>query len=176
MTAITYRAIHPLTLSPVLEDRAKAKGAALDMREESRVLSLSKELHDRLKRWMHDVNRTGRGMEFVSRTALMQIPQSKVGFVPQDRLYIESEGPESVFASDPEAAGPLPTGVAFHATTDPGALAANFDLAPFLESYVRRMSGLFPQFVWQIGDKYYHRTTGLVLVQDPPRFEARRFP
>ncbi len=175
---LTYRGYHPFLFSVDEEVRGKARGRALGMRDESRILHLAKDTYDRTRRWVAETNRKGEAAAYLDFTNLAVAPRERQAFMPRDRLHIEVERHEQVFNPDPIAgtgsSGKLPTGVVFMGVTDFREAVANFDLRPLLEAFVRRMSATTPEYVWQIGDHHYWRTNGYLFADG--RWEPRRFP
>jgi hypothetical protein len=180
-TWIPYMAFDPLALSTDPEVVAGLKATVLDVREESRILQAGKDLHDRLRRWVSEANKKGLAPGLISPEAVARIPRERASFVPSDRLYLEADRHDQVFNTDPLAMRQTKPGVVFTAATDLQEVIANFDLRPFVDAYVRRLSALMPDHVWRVGtsgtERYYIRTNGFRLnLQAPMRFESRRFP
>jgi hypothetical protein len=175
---LRYRGFHPFLFSTDEDVRAKAHGRSLDMREESRVLHLARDCYARTKRWVGEANRKEEASEFLDFRNLSVAPRERASFMPRDRLALEVERHEDLYNPDPiagtGASGKLPPGIVFLGVTDLREAVANFDLVPFVEAYVRRLSALAPDYVWQFGDHHYYRTNGYVYKED--HWEPRRFP
>lgn len=175
---LTYRGYHPFLFSMEEDVRAKAKGRALDMRDESRMLHLAKDSFDRTKRWISETNRKGEAKEFLDFTLLAVAPPARRSFMPADRLALEVERHEQLYNPDPIAgtgsSGKLPSGIVFMGVTDLRECIANFDVRVFVEAFVRRLSATAPEYVWQFGDHHYWRTNGYLYADS--KWEPRRFP
>ncbi|MHB8605571.1 MAG: hypothetical protein ACYDCK_09995 [Thermoplasmatota archaeon] len=175
---LTYRGYHPFLFSTDEEVRALAKGKALDMREEARVLHLAKENYEKLRRWLNGENHKGTAKDYLEFTNLALAPPARARFIPRDRLHLEVERHEQVFNPDPlagaGASGKLPSGIVFMGVTDLRDAVANFDLRPFIEAYVRRLSAQVPDYVFQFGEHHYWRTIGYTYADG--HWDPRRFP
>lgn len=177
---IVYEAFDPLALSQDPDVIAEIKERPLDVREESRILQTGRDCYDRLRRYISETNRKGEAAPLVSAEAIATIPKPRLAFVPKDRLYIEADRHDQVFNSDPLAQRAKRPGTIFSAETNLTQVVANFDLRPFVEGFVRRLSATMPDHVWQIGSgdgaRFYIRANGFRLNKETNRFETRRYP
>ncbi len=171
-----YGAFSPLALSQDEDTRLKARGQTLDVQQESRVLAQAKDSWDRLRRWVGEVNRKGEGRTYYSAEAVAMAPPQRAGFLPLDRLQLDVDRHESLFNPDPMGSRKRDPGVVFYACSDFREAVANFDLTPFVEAYVRRLSGEVPDFVWRVGPHFYDRSIGLKWDADLGAFQPRRYP
>lgn len=173
---VCYGAFSPLALSADEETRNKARTLAVDMQQESRILAQAKDSWERLKRWMGEVNRKGEAREFYSAEMVALAPPQVAGFLPQDRLQVDIARHEQLFNPDPMGSRKRDPGVVFYACTDFRQAVANFDLNPFVEAYVRRLSVEVPEYVWRIGPHFYDRSIGLAFDVKTRSFSVRRYP
>ncbi len=173
---MAYGAFSPLALSADEDARAKARGLAIDQRQESRILAQAKDSWDRLKRWVGEVNRKGEGKLYHSMEAVALAGPQRGGFLPQDRLQLDVARHEDLFNPDPLHLRKRDPGVVFYAATDFREAVANFDLSPFVEAYVRRLSQEVPEFVWRVGPHFYDRSLGLAFDAQTRSFNVRRYP
>ncbi|HEX2022728.1 MAG TPA: hypothetical protein VHH36_08435 [Candidatus Thermoplasmatota archaeon] len=173
---VSYGAFSPLALSEDEEVRNQARGLAIDQRQESRILAQAKDSWDRLKRWMNEVNRKGEARTYYAAEMVALAPPQRAGFLPLDRLQVDVARHEHLFNPDPLASRKRDPGVVFHATTDFREAVANFDLTPFVEAYVRRLSQEVPEYVWRVGGRFYDRSLGLKFDPEARAFEPRRYP
>ena len=173
---LSYGAFSPLVLSNDEEVRNKARALAIDQKQESRILAQAKDSWERLKRWINEVNRKGEARTFYSAESVALAPPSIAGFLPLDRLQIDIARHEQLFNPDPLGSRKRDPGVVFHATTDFRQAVANFDLSPFVEAYVRRLSVEVPEYVWRIGPHFYDRSIGLAFDPTTRAFSVRRYP
>ncbi len=173
---IGYGAFSPLALSKDEDERNRARSLMLDQRQESRILSQAKDSWDRMRRWVGEVNRKEEGRTYYSAEMVALAPPQKAGFLPQDRLQLDIERHEALFNPDPMASRKRDPGVVFYATTDFREAVANFDLTPFVEAYVRRLSHEVHEYVWRIGPHFYDRSVGLKWDAANHAFQARRYP
>lgn len=173
---ICYGAFSPLALSADEDTRDRARGRLLDQKEESRILSQSKDSWDRLRRWVGEVNRRNEGRQYYSAESVAIAPPHRAGFLPIDRLQLDVERHEHLFNPDPMGSRKRDPGVVFHACTDLREAVANFDLSPFVEAYVRRLSSEVYGYVWRIGPHFYDRSIGLKWDAEHRAFQARRYP
>ena len=173
---VCYGAFSPLALSPDEDTRNKARTLAVDMQQESRILAQAKDSWERLKRWMGEVNRKGEAREYYSAAMVALAPPQVAGFLPQDRLQVDIARHEQLFNPDPMGSRKRDPGVVFYACTDFRQAVANFDLTPFVEAYVRRLSVEVPEYVWRIGPHFYDRSIGLAFDVKTRSFSVRRYP
>lgn len=173
---LSYGAFSPLVLSADEETRNRARGLVLDQRQESRVLAQAKDSWDRLRRWIGEVNRKGEGRTYYSAEAVAIAPPQRAGFLPLDRLQLDVDRHEHVFNPDPMGSRKREPGVVFYATTDFREAVSNFDLSPFVEAYVRRLSHEVGEYVWRIGPRFYDRSIGLKFDPATRSFQPRRYP
>jgi hypothetical protein len=173
---VYYGAFSPLALAEDEDTRNKARAMSIDQRQESRILSQAKDSWERLKRWVNETNRKGEARTYYSAEMVAQAPPQRAGFLPQDRLQMDIGRHEQLFNPDPLAARKRDPGVVFYAYSDFREAAANFDLTPFVEGYVRRLSQEVPEFVWRIGPHFYDRSIGLAFDAETRSFSVRRFP
>jgi hypothetical protein len=103
-------------------------------------------------------------------------PPSRGGFLPMDRLQVDVARHEQLFNPDPMGSRKRDPGVVFYACSDFREAAANFDLNPFVEAYVRRLSVEVPEYVWRIGPRFYDRSIGLAFDPATRSFNVRRYP
>lgn len=173
---LCYGAFSPLALSEDEEVRHRARTLAIDVQQESRVLAQAKDSWERLKRWVNEVNRKGEARQHYSAEFVALAGPQRGGFLPLDRLQIDVARHEQLFNPDPLGSRKRDPGVVFHACSDFREAVANFDLSPFVEGYVRRLSLEVPEYVWRIGPHFYDRSIGLAF--DPQRrvFTVRRYP
>jgi hypothetical protein len=173
---MAYGAFSPLALASDEDVRLKARGLGIDMQQESRILAQAKDSWERLKRWVGEVNRKGEGRTYYSADFVSLAPPQRAGFLPMDRLQMDVGRHEHLFNPDPMGVRKRDPGVVFYATSDFREAVANFDLAPFVEGYVRRLSVEVPGYVWRIGPHFYDRSIGLAF--DPAKrvFSVRRYP
>lgn len=173
---LCYGAFSPLALARDEETRNTARGLAIDQRQESRILAQAKDSWERLKRWVGETNRKGEARTYYSAEMVALAPPSRAGFLPQDRLQMDVARHEQLFNPDPLGSRKRDPGVVFYACSDFREAVANFDLTPFVEGYVRRLSQEVPEYVWRIGPHFYDRSVGLKFHADTRSFEARRYP
>ena len=173
---ISYGAFSPLALAEDEDTRNRARGLAIDQRQESRILAQAKDSWERLKRWVNEVNRKGEARQYYSAEAVALAPPQRAGFLPMDRLQLDVGRHEQVFNPDPLHGRKRDPGVVFHATSDFREAVANFDLSPFVEGYVRRLSLEVPEYVWRIGPHFYDRSIGLKFDPETRSFQPRRYP
>ena len=173
---LCYGAFSPLALSEDEEARNKARGLSIDQRQESRILAQAKDSWERLKRWVGEVNRKGEGRTYYSAEAVALAPPQRAGFLPMDRLQMDVGRHEQVFNPDPLGSRKRDPGVVFYACSDFREAVANFDLSPFVEGYVRRLSAEVPEYVWRIGPHFYDRSIGLKFDPETRSFQPRRYP
>jgi len=174
---VAYGAFSPLALSEDEDVRNRARGLALDQKQESRVLAQAKDSWDRLRRWVGEVNRKGEARQYYSAEFVLLAPPSRATFLPQDRLQLDVARHEQLFNPDPFGSrAKRDPGVVFLANSDYREAVANFDLNPFVEAYVRRLSHEVPEFVWRIGPHFYDRSIGLKFDPEARAFEVRRYP
>jgi hypothetical protein len=172
-----YGAFSPLALSEDEEERNRARGLAIDQKQESRILAQARDSWDRLKRWVGEVNRKGEARSYYSAEFVALAPPMRAAFLPQDRLQLDVARHEQLFNPDPMGSrAKRDPGVVFYACSDYREAAANFDLNPFVEGYVRRLSQEVPEFVWRIGPHFYDRSIGLRFDAQTRSFEVRRYP
>lgn len=174
--SVSYGAFSPLALSTDEETRNKARTLTIDQKQESRILAQAKDSWERLKRWMNEVNRKGEARTYYSAEFVALAPPQVGGFLPLDRLQVDVARHEVLFNPDPMGSRKRDPGVVFHATTDFRQAAANFDLNPFVEAYVRRLSVEVPEYVWRIGPRFYDRSLGLAFDPTSRSFNVRRYP
>ncbi|HET6405864.1 MAG TPA: hypothetical protein VFH78_14570 [Candidatus Thermoplasmatota archaeon] len=173
---VCYGAFSPLALSADEDVRNKARALAVDMQQESRILAQAKDSWERLKRWMGEVNRKNEARTYYSAEAVALAPPQVAGFLPQDRLQVDIARHEQLFNPDPMGSRKRDPGVVFYACTDFRQAVANFDLQPFVEAYVRRLSVEVPEYVWRIGPHFYDRSIGLAFDVKTRSFSVRRYP
>jgi hypothetical protein len=173
---LCYGAFSPLALSSDEDTRNKARGLVLDQKQESRVLAQAKDSWDRLKRWVSETNRKGEGRTYYSAEMVALAPPQRAGFLPLDRLQLDVERHEHLFNPDPMGSRKRDPGVVFYACSDFREAVANFDLSPFVEAYVRRLSQEVGEYVWRIGPHFYDRSIGLRWDAENAAFQPRRFP
>lgn len=173
---VSYGAFSPLALAKDEEVRNKARGLAIDMQQESRILAQAKDSWERLKRWINEVNRKEEGRTYYSADFVALVPPQRAGFLPRDRLQVDVARHEQLFNPDPLANRKRDAGVVFFASTDFREAAANFDLTPFVEAYVRRLSVEVPEYVWRMGPRFYDRSIGLAFDPQKRAFQVRRYP
>jgi hypothetical protein len=173
---VCYGAFSPLALSADEDARNKARALAIDQRQESRILAQARDSWDRLKRWVGEVNRKGEGRTYYSAEFVALAPPGRAGFLPLDRLQMDVARHEQLFNPDPLGSRKRDAGVVFHACSDFREAVANFDLNPFVEGYVRRLSAEVPDYVWRIGPHFYDRSIGLKFDPETRSFEVRRYP
>lgn len=173
---LAYGAFSPLALSPEEDVRNKARGLAVDQRQESRILAQAKDSWDRLKRWVGEVNRKGEAVQYYNMEAVALAGPQRGGFLPRDRLQLDVARHEDLFNSDPLHLRKRDPGVVFFASSDFREAVANFDLTPFVEGYVRRLSQEVPEYVWRIGPHFYDRSLGLAFDPATRSFGVRRYP
>ena len=173
---LCYGAFSPFALSPEEEVRNKARALSIDMQQESRILAQAKDSWERLKRWMGEVNRKGEGRTYYSAEFVALAPPQRGGFLPQDRLQVDVARHEQLFNPDPMGSRKRDAGVVFYACSDFREAVANFDLNPFVEAYVRRLSVEVPEYVWRIGPHFYDRSIGLAFDVKTRSFSVRRYP
>ena len=173
---VCYGAFSPLALSTDEDVRNKARALAIDVQQESRILAQAKDSWERLKRWMNEVNRKGEARTFYSAEFVALGPPSRGGFLPMDRLQVDIGRHEQLFNPDPMGSRKRDAGVVFHASSDFREAAANFDLNPFVEAYVRRLSVEVPEYVWRIGPRFYDRSIGVAFDVKTRSFSVRRYP
>ncbi|MFA5861143.1 MAG: hypothetical protein WDA16_05560 [Candidatus Thermoplasmatota archaeon] len=174
---VCYGAFSSLALSEDEETRNRARTMSIDQKQESRILAQAKDSWERLKRWTNEVNRKGEGRTYYNAEFVALAPQSRAGFLPQDRLQFDVGRHEQVFNPDPFGSqAKRDPGVVFYACSDFREAVANFDLNPFVEAYVRRLSQEVPEFVWRIGPHFYDRSIGLKFDPETRSFEVRRYP
>ena len=173
---LCYGAFSPLALSKDEEVRNKARGLAIDQKQESRILAQARDSWDRLKRWVGEVNRKGEGRTYYSAEFVALAPPQRAGFLPLDRLQLDVARHEQLFNPDPLGNRKRDPGVVFYACSDFREAVANFDLTPFVEAYVRRLSQEVPEFVWRIGPHFYDRSLGLSFNPETRAFQPRRYP
>lgn len=173
---LCYGAFSPLALSEDEDARNRARSLAVDQRQESRILSQAKDSWERLKRWVNETNRKGEARTYYSAEFVALAPPNRRGFLPLDRLQMDVARHEQLFNPDPLGSRKRDPGVVFHACSDFREAVANFDLTPFVEAYVRRLSGEVPEFVWRIGPHFYDRTIGLAFDPETRSFSPRRYP
>lgn len=171
-----YGAFSPLALSADEEERNKARGLAVDQRQESRILAQAKDSWERLKRWVGEVNRKGEARTYYSAEFVSIASPARRGFLPLDRLQMDVARHEHLFNPDPMGTRTRDPGVVFFACSDFREAVANFDLSPFVEGYVRRLSQEVPDYVWRIGPHFYDRSIGLKFDPETRSFEPRRYP
>ena len=173
---VAYGAFSALALSADEEARNRARGLAIDQRQESRILAQAKDSWDRLKRWVGEMNRKGEAKTYHSMEAVALAGPQRGGFLPLDRLQLDVARHETLFNPDPLHLRKRDPGVVFYASSDFREAVANFDLAPFVEGYVRRLSQEVPEFVWRIGPHFYDRSIGLAFDANTRSFNVRRYP
>ena len=173
---VSYGAFSPLALSQDEEVRNRARALAIDVQQESRILAQAKDSWERLKRWMNEVNRKGEARQYYSAEFVALAPPQRAGFLPMDRLQVDIGRHEQLFNPDPMGSRKRDPGVVFHATSDFREAAANFDLTPFVEAYVRRLSVEVPEYVWRIGPRFYDRSIGVAFDAEKRAFSVRRYP
>ena len=173
---VCYGAFSPLALSADEEVRNKARALAIDIQQESRILAQAKDSWDRLRRWMNEINRKEEGRTYYSAEFLALAPPATAGFLPQDRVQVDVARHEQLFNPDPMGSRKRDPGVVFHACSDFREAVANFDLNPFVEAYVRRLSVEVPEYVWRIGPHFYDRSIGLAFDPKTRAFSVRRYP
>lgn len=173
---LCYGAFSPLALSRDEDTRNRARSLVLDQRQESRVLAQAKDAWDRLRRWKGEVNRKEEGRTYYSAEAVALAPPQKAGFLPMDRVEFDIERHEHLFNPDPQSVRKRDPGVVFYACTDFRQAVANVDLSPFVEAYVRRLSGEVPEYVWRVGARFYDRSIGLKWDAENFAFQPRRYP
>jgi hypothetical protein len=173
---VYYGAFSPLALSDDEDTRNRARALAVDQRQESRILAQAKDSWERLKRWVGETNRKGEARTYYSAEMVALAPPQRAGFLPLDRLQMDVARHENLFNPDPMAARKRDPGVVFYAYSDFREAVANFDLNPFVEGYVRRLSQEVPEFVWRIGPRFYDRSIGLAFDPETRSFSVRRYP
>lgn len=173
---VSYGAFSPLVLSEDEDTRNRARGLAIDQRQESRILAQAKDSWERLKRWVNEVNRKGEARQYYAAEAVALAPPQRAGFLPMDRLQLDVGRHEQVFNPDPLHQRKRDPGVVFYASSDFREAVANFDLSPFVEGYVRRLSQEVPEYVWRIGPHFYDRSIGLKFDPETRSFQPRRYP
>jgi hypothetical protein len=173
---VSYGAFSPLALSADEEVRAKARALAIDQRQESRILAQAKDSWERLKRWVGEVNRKGEAKTYYSLEAVALAGPQRGGFLPQERLQLDVARHEELFNPDPLHLRKRDPGVVFYAASDFREAVANFDVSPFVEAYVRRLSQEVPEYVWRIGPHFYDRSIGLAFDAQTRSFNVRRYP
>lgn len=173
---VCYGAFSPLALSNDEEIRNKARALAVDIQQESRILAQAKDSWERLKRWINEVNRKNEARQYYSAEFVALSPPSRGGFLPLDRLQVDVARHEQLFNPDPLSSRKRDPGVVFYACSDFREAAANFDLNPFVEAYVRRLSLEVPEYVWRIGPHFYDRSIGLAFDVKTRSFSVRRYP
>lgn len=173
---LCYGAFSPLALAEDEEVRNKARALAIDQRQESRILSQAKDSWDRLKRWVGEVNRKGEARTYYSAEFVALAPPGRAGFLPLDRLQLDVARHEQLFNPDPMGSRKRDPGVVFYACSDFREAVANFDLTPFVEGYVRRLSLEVPEYLWRIGPHFYDRSIGLKFDPETRSFDVRRYP
>lgn len=173
---VCYGAFSALALSEDEEARNRARTLAVDQRQESRILAQAKDSWERLKRWVGEVNRKGEARPYYSAEFVALAPPQRAGFLPLDRLQMDVARHEHLFNPDPLGSRKRDPGVVFHACSDFREAVANFDLNPFVEAYVRRLSVEVPEYVWRIGPRFYDRSLGLAFDAERRAFQVRRYP
>lgn len=173
---VCYGAFSPLALSADEDTRNGARGLAIDQKQESRILAQAKDSWERLKRWVNETNRKEEARTYYSAEFVALAPPARAGFLPQDRLQLDVARHEHLFNPDPLGSRKREPGVVFYACSDFREAVANFDLTPFVEGYVRRLSQEVPEYVWRIGPRFYDRTIGLKFDPETRSFEPRRYP
>lgn len=173
---VCYGAFSALALSDDEETRNRARSLAIDQRQESRLLAQAKDSWERLKRWVNETNRKGEARQYYSAEFVALAPPSRAGFLPLDRLQMDVARHEQLFNPDPLGSRKRDPGVVFHACSDFRDAVANFDLNPFVEGYVRRLSQEVPEFVWRVGPHFYDRSIGLAFDPATRSFSPRRYP
>lgn len=173
---LCYGAFSPLALSADEDVRNLARGLSIDQKQESRILAQARDSWDRLKRWVNEVNRKEEGRQYYSAEFVALAPPARGGFLPLDRLQLDVARHEHLFNPDPLGSRKRDPGVVFYACSDFREAVANFDLTPFVEAYVRRLSHEVPEYVWRIGPHFYDRSIGLKFDAANRAFEARRYP
>ena len=173
---LCYGAFSPLALASDEETRNRARGLAIDQKQESRILAQAKDSWERLKRWVSETNRKGDARTYYSAEMVALAPPQRAGFLPLDRLQMDVARHEQLFNPDPLGSRKRDPGVVFHACSDFREAVANFDLNPFVEGYVRRLSQEVPEYVWRIGPRFYDRSLGLKFDPATRSFEVRRYP
>ena len=173
---VCYGAFSPLALAADEETRNRARGLAIDQKQESRILAQAKDSWERLKRWVNETNRKGDARTFYSAEFVALAPPGRAGFLPMDRLQMDVARHEQLFNPDPMGSRKRDPGVVFYACSDFREAVANFDLNPFVEAYVRRLSVEVPEYVWRIGPRFYDRSIGLAFDPATRSFSVRRYP
>ena len=174
---VCYGAFSPLALSEDEEVRNRVRALAIDQKQESRILAQAKDSWERLKRWVGEVNRKGEGRTHYSAEFVSLAPPQRRGFLPLDRLQMDVARHEQLFNPDPLGSrARRDPGVVFQACSDFREAVANFDLNPFVEAYVRRLSQEVPDYVWRIGPRFYDRSIGLRFDPETRSFDVRRYP
>lgn len=173
---VYYGAFSPLALSEDEDTRNSARSLAIDQKQESRILAQARDSWDRLKRWVNETNRKNEARTYYSPEFISLAPPQRAGFLPLDRLQMDIGRHEQLFNPDPLAARKRDAGVVFYAMSDFRDAVANFDLNPFVEGYVRRLSLEVPEYVWRIGTHFYDRSIGLNFDPMTRSFTVRRYP
>lgn len=173
---LCYGAFSALALSEDEETRNRARTLSIDMQQESRILAQAKDSWERVKRWVGEVNRKGDARTYYSAEFVALAGPQRGGFLPQDRLQMDVARHEQLFNPDPMGSRKRDAGVVFHACSDFREAVANFDLTPFVEAYVRRLSVEVPEYLWRVGPRFYDRSIGLAFDAERRAFQVRRYP
>jgi len=137
---------------------------------------MAKDCYDRTRRWVSEVNTKGSGREYYSAEMVALAPPEKAGYLPMDRLQLDVERHEHIYNPDPLGSANRDPGVVFYACTDFRQAVANFDLQPFVEGFVRRLSIDVPGYLWRVGPKFFDRGIGVAFDPHQRAFQPRRWP